>query len=253
MSGSESIQGSSVLHVLDPRIKLVSLMILAFSYSFVSTPLLLGVMGVATFLLWTASGLSASFILKKLKFPSLIIMALLLTLPFISGETILIDLGVISLKQEGLLSSIIIGTRFLCIITTALIILNSSHLLAYIKAMRAMGLPWIMADMALLVFRYLKVIKDDYTQMKTSMKLRGFDRHKLSFNNLRITAWLCGGLLVRGFERSDWIYRSMRLRGYGSQNSRDHDFRVKGSDGLAFGISIVIAAMLVFSELALRR
>ena len=253
MSGSEPFSQAGVLHRLDPRIKLMGLMILAFSYSYVSNPLLLGVMGVATFTLWTVSGLSASFILKKLKFPSLIIMALVLTLPFISGETILMDLGVITLKQEGLVSSMIIAARFLCIISTALIVFNTSPLLDCIKAMRAMKLPWILADMIFLVFRYLQVIGDDYKRMRTSMQARGFDGNRFSLQTLRTIAWLSGGLLVRSFERSDWIYRSMRIRGYGNRGDYKHDFKVGRIDLVSLAAVILLASGLVTFQLLLGR
>lgn len=249
MSGSAFTSRAAVLHRLDPRTKLVGLMILAFSYSYISNLLLLGVMGIATILLWTVSGLSASFVLKKLKFPSLIILALVATLPFISGETILMDLRVVTLKQEGLVSSIIIGTRFLCIISTALIVFNSTPVLDCIKAMRAMSIPWILADMIFLVFRYLQVIGDDYKRMRASMQLRGFDGNRFSFQTLRTIAWLSGGLLVRSFERSDWIYRSMRTRGYGNRNVYKHDFQAGRIDLISLAGVILLASGLVTFQL----
>lgn len=226
-------------------------MILAFSYSYLSNLMLLGVMGIATILLWTISGLSASFVLKKLKFPSLIIIGLVLSLPFISGETILMDLGVITLKQEGLVSAIIIGTRFLCIISTALIVFNTTPVLDYIKAMRAMKLPWILADMIFLVFRYLQVIGDDFKRMKASMQVRGFDGNRFSLQTLRTIAWLSGGLLVRSFERSDWIYRSMRTRGYGNRKVSNHDFQAGRIDLISLAGVILLASGLVIFQLLL--
>lgn len=226
-------------------------MILAFSYSYVSNPLLLGVMGVATILLWTTSRLSASFVLRKLRFPSLFVLTLVMSLPFISGETTLLDMGFIALKKEGLISSIIIASRFLCIITTALIVFNTSPLLEYIKAMRAMKLPWILTDMVFLVFRYLQVIGDDYKRMRASMQLRGFDGNRFSLQTLRTIAWLSGGLLVRSFERSDWIYRSMCLRGYGNRSVDKHDFQTGSIDLISLAGVILLASGLVIFQLLL--
>lgn len=247
MPAKELISRSSILHSFDPRIKLLSLIILAFTYSYVSKPVLLAAIVAVTFFLLAVSRLSPSFILGKLKLPSLIILALVITLPFVSGDTVLLSLGPVSLKQEGLSSSLLIGTRFFCIITTAMIIFNTSPLLDYIKAMRAMGLPWIMADMILLVFRYLQVIGDDYKRMKTSMKVRGFDGNRFNLQTLKTIAWLSGGLLVRSFERSDWIYRSMRIRGYGSKHTHRHDFQISKIDlAVSAGVILITLCLVVF-------
>lgn len=243
----------SLLHRLDPRIKLLSLVILAFTYSYVSRPVLLGTIVAVTLFLLALSRLSPSYILRKLKLPSFIILTLVITLPFVSGDIVLASLGPLSLKQEGLRSSILIGTRFFCIITTAMIIFNTSPLLDYIKSMRAMKLPWIMADMILLVFRYLQVIGDDYKRMKTSMKIRGFDGNRFNLQTLRTIAWLSGGLLVRSFERSDWIYRSMRIRGYGSKHIQGHDFQAGKTDLAVFAGVILLTGCLAFLEIVLER
>lgn len=222
-------------------------MILAFTYSYVSKPALLALIATATFFLLAVSRLPFSFILRKLKLPSFIIIALVITLPFVSGDTQLTSLGPLSLKQEGLHSSLLIGTRFFCIITTAMIIFNTSPLLDYIKAMRAMRLPWIMADMILLVFRYLQVIGDDYKRMRSSMKIRGFDGNRFNVQTLRTIAWLSGGLLVRSFERSDWIYRSMRIRGYGSRHTQGHDFQTGRIDlAVCAGVILFTICLALF-------
>ncbi len=253
MNCCEHYSGTSILHSLDPRLKLICLAMLAFTYSFLSSPVLLMAMILATFTLFMVSGLPGGFILARLKLPSFIILILVFTLPLISGDTVLFSLGPVSLKQEGLYSALLMAVRFFCIISTAMIILNTSPLLTYIKAVRAMGMPWIMADMAFLVFRYLQVIGDDYKRMKTSMKIRGFEGNRLSLGTLRTISWLTGGLLVRSLERSDWIYRSMRNRGYGSAGRSQHEFKAGRFDLAVSGAVIMTALCLAVLEIWLGR
>ncbi|MFN2267099.1 MAG: CbiQ family ECF transporter T component, partial [Desulfonatronovibrio sp.] len=85
MSFKDFISKTSLLQRLDPRIKLFCLIILAFTYSYVSKPVLLMIIVGATFFLLALSRLPFSFILGKLKLPSFIILALVITLPFVSG------------------------------------------------------------------------------------------------------------------------------------------------------------------------
>ena len=53
---------------------------------------------------------------------------------------------------------LLIATRFLCILTVGLVMFGTGSFLGTLKAMRALGLPAILTDMALLAFRYLHEI-----------------------------------------------------------------------------------------------
>jgi len=234
---------------MDPRFRLVGLFVLIFAFSFVSDFRLLAAMLAFTLILFFLSGLPARFILQKLKLPSLIILVLVLVLPFVSGQNILLDLGFISLKQEGLYASGLIAARFLCIITTVMIVLHTAPLLTHVQAMRAMGLPWIMADMALLVGRYLEVLGSDLKRMHTAMRLRGLNSSRPGLYVLRTRAWLCGSLLVRGLERADWVYRAMRLRGYGHSRAATSQFRATALDMAGLAAALMAAGTVMGLEI----
>lgn len=236
---------------LDPRFKLISLFILAFSFSFVSEPKLLPAMLVLTMAAFCLSGLPGSYILKRLKIPSIIVLALVFTLPVISGETPVASLGFLTITREGLAASALVAVRFLCIITLALIILGTTPVQTCVRAFQALRLPWIMADMALLVIRYIEVIGSDYRRMRTSMVLRGFSGQRTGIKTLKTMSWLIGSLVVRGVERSDRIYRAMRVRGYGNLSPGSHGFKATKLDILIFSAVIMLAALLVGLELHL--
>ncbi|WP_291320560.1 energy-coupling factor transporter transmembrane component T [Desulfonatronospira sp.] len=249
MSCNVPQSGSSVLHRMDPRCRLAGLFVLIFAYSYVSDLRLLGIMLLLTLMLFFLSGLPARFILQKLKLPSIIILVLVLSLPFVSGQNILLDLGFISLKQEGLHASGLIAARFLCIISTVMIVLHTAPLLTHVKAMRAMGLPWIMADMALLTGRYLEVLGCDLRRMQTAMRLRGLHVSRPGLYMLRTRAWLCGSLLVRGLERADWVYRAMRLRGYGQGRAANPKYRATALDLAVLTAALLAAGTVIGAEI----
>ncbi|WP_363330970.1 cobalt ECF transporter T component CbiQ [Desulfonatronospira sp.] len=249
MSCLATRSGSSFLHRMDPRCRLAGLFVLIFAYSFVSDFRLLGAILAFTLMLFFMSGLPIRFILQKLKLPSIIILVLVLILPFVSGQNILLDLGFISLKQEGLHAAGLIAARFLCIIITVMIVLHTAPLLTHVKAMRAMGLPWIMADMALLTGRYLEVLGSDLKRMQIAMRLRGLNASRPGLYMLRTRAWLCGSLLVRGLERADWVYRAMRLRGYGQSMAAPCEYRVTALDMAVLAASVLTAGTFTGLEI----
>ncbi|MFU8819859.1 MAG: cobalt ECF transporter T component CbiQ, partial [Desulfurivibrio sp.] len=199
----------------DPRSKLVGLLGLTLAFAMVADLRLVPLMLAVAMGLTAISGLSGRFIFRRLRYPSLLLLTLLVTMPLLVGETELLGWGVLALHREGLEAALLIGSRFLAIVLSALVLLNTSPPADNIKAMRALGLPWIMVDMALLVLRYLQVIGNDLGRMRTAMRSRGFNERRFSPAGLKNLAWLSGSLLLRSYERSDWIYRAMRLRGYG--------------------------------------
>lgn len=235
----------------DPRLKIIGLLLLAFTFSFVGQLFVLPVMAAATLAFVVLSGLPVRVLARKLRYPSLIILGLVLLLPVISGFTPLVQWGGLTVTAEGLNAALLIAVRFLCIVTLAAVFLGSTPLLVNIKAVQALGLPYIMADMALLVARYLEVFSRDLRQMRLAMKLRGHGDKVLSIQALKTMAWLTGSLIIRSYERSERVYMAMRLRGYGNIEAGVHPFKATRPDVLALAGICALAGLVVWLEITL--
>jgi cobalt/nickel transport system permease protein len=243
----------SPLHRWEPRCKLIGLLVLIFAFSFVKDLRLLLAMVVVTAIIYTVSGLPASFMLKRIRYPSLFLLAIVLILPFVSGQTIVMSIGPLDMRQEGLFSVLLIAIRFLSILTIGLILFGTAPFLTTIKAMRALGLPAILADMVLLSFRYLHEIGSDLRKMQISMKLRGLRRHRLGLRGLRIPAWLSGSILVRSYERSEWVYKAMILRGYGHAPHPRSELHIHTRDIIILTAFLLLAAGFVTGDILFGR
>ena len=217
----------SPLHRWDPRPKLIGLGALIFAFAFVETITLLPFMLLVTLSLFWLSRLSWGFLLNRLRYPGLFLVMVTILLPFLSGETVIWSWGPIALRVEGAVSALLIGCRFLCILTLSLTLLGCTPFLTLVKGLQSLGLPSILTDMMLLSYRYLGEISQDLHRMQQAMHLRGFgyrppgaersvsDRIRNSLRDLRRLASLTGTLLIRSYERSERVYQAMRLRGYG--------------------------------------
>jgi cobalt/nickel transport system permease protein len=212
----------SPIHAWEPRCKLIGLGALIFAFAFVEDMRLLPAMLAITGMLYGCSHLPLSFLLSRLRYPGFFLLGIILLLPFLSGTTIIWQWGMLSLRQEGCLAVILIVSRFLSIITLGLILLNTAPFLTTVRSMRSLGLPALLADMTLLTYRYLHEIADNLATMQTAMRLRGFGKQKSSglpflpnLRNLNLLASLAGTLIIRSYERSERLYKAMRLRGYG--------------------------------------
>lgn len=248
---SATNSGNSLLCSWDPRLKIVGLLALSFSFSFVSDLRILPVMVAVTIFFWAISSIPIRIILQKLRYPSLVILFLVFILPFAGGGTPLINLGFATMTQEGLASSLLIAARFYSILILAMVFLGTTHVLVNIRAIQALGLPYIMADMALLVVRYLEVLGQDLRRMHRSMLMRGHQNKKFSQKNLQTMAWLMGSLLLRSYERAEGVYKAMRLRGYGQTEGRSMEFSATFLDVMGLVAVIGVTTCLVWLETTL--
>lgn len=228
----------------DPRFRIVALLVLAFAISSVGSPrpLPLAVAIVAVFV--ALSGVAPRRLLARLRYPSLVVLALVAMLPFLTGTTPAGTIGPLTLTAEGLEASLLVAVRFYCIVTLALVLLGAAPLLVNIRALRALGVPDIIADMALLTVRHIEVHREDMRHMRNAMRLRGHDPARLSWRNLRTLSWLTGSLLLRSHERSDRVYKAMRLRGYGCEDHVSAEFRAGPRDVAALAACCGAAALL---------
>jgi cobalt/nickel transport system permease protein len=229
-------------------------MALIFAFSFVRDLRLLPAMLFVTAVLYAASLLPLPYLLARLRAPGAFLLIMAVVLPFLSGPTALYQLGPLTLRLEGCLELVRILVKFVSILTVGVVLFSSGPFLTTIKAMRALGLPAILADMTLLAYRYLFEIGGDLNRMQTATRLRGFGGHRLNARGLAILASLAGSILVRSYERSDRVYHAMMLRGYGQAPDGVLDeFQQGASDVILTVAALLVAAGFVVGELLLRQ
>lgn len=243
-------QLQSPVHSWTPRWKLISLVGLMFAFASVQQrSLLLPMLGV-TILLYGLSQLPLAFLGQRLRYPGLFILAVVIILPLASGDTVLWQWGWLTIRQQGVEAMTLVVCRFLSILTIGFILLGTTPFLTIIKAMRSLGLPIILTDMTLLSYRYLYEIADTLATMQQSMRLRGFGRQRqrwlwLDWSMLGQLATLTGTLLIRSYERSERIYKAMRLRGYGSRVGSATQNDRQSIDTTSLVLTIIILSIAI--------
>ncbi|EDX83870.1 cobalt ABC transporter, permease protein CbiQ [Synechococcus sp. PCC 7335] len=249
------VSGRSRLHSWTPRLKLVSLGLLMFAFAAIrGLPLVLPML-CFTAILYFLSELPFSFLLKRLRYPGLFILMVVLVLPFSSGETILWQWGALALRQEGVEAMVLIVGRFLSILTLGFVLLGTTPFVTLLRALRSLGLPNLIADMTLLTYRYLFETAEMLSTMQRSMRLRGFGqqrrRFRLQRQDLQRLAGLLGTLLIRSYERSERVYKAMQLRGYGQLKQPVLKASVDSSSVLLTGLCIIAALSFVVADFSL--
>lgn len=250
---------NSPLHRWDPRPKLVGLFALIFAFAMVESWILLPWMILITTSFYALSQLPLDYWLSRVRYPGMFLVMVIFFLPFLSGETVIWQWGILSLKQEGCMAALLISCRFLCILTLSLILLGTTPFLSLVKALRSLGLPATLSDMMLLTYRYLHDIGQDLHTMQRAMQLRGFQSERpgsgFSWAHWSRYASLVGTLLIRSYEQSERVYQAMRLRGYGrlpipDATSKDRSALMQ-ADAVYLIAVLTLAAGFILVQLAL--
>ncbi|MBE9146052.1 cobalt ECF transporter T component CbiQ [Planktothrix mougeotii] len=244
---------NSPVHRWDVRAKIIGLLVLMFAFASVEDLRLVPVILTITVLFYSLSQLPLEFLLRRLTYPGFFLVGVVGLLPFLSGNTIIWQGGIITIRQEGCLAVLLIASRFLAIFTLGLVLLGTSSFLTLIKGLRSLGLSPILTDIMLISYRYLFELGHQFQKMQRATQLRGFQPRNISRRNLQIYAALTGSLLIRSYQQSQQVYKAMQLRGYGAptQLRTPKKVTLDGYSAIALLLTLLIASSLIGFELFL--
>lgn len=202
----------------DVRLRLLAAAGLGFAGASIDEPLLVPAMlALAVAVAW-AAGMGWSALARALRLPGLVVLLLVAILPFAGGETVVWQVGPFFVHREGLAAATLVGGRALAIVILVVALLGQLPAGRLFAGMRALGMPALMVDIAMLMQRYLAEIGRDLSAMRLAMRLRG-QPWRLRLAVLRSLGWALAALLLRSHERAERIWMAMRLRGHGTSTS----------------------------------
>ncbi|MFW6114103.1 MAG: cobalt ECF transporter T component CbiQ, partial [Actinomycetota bacterium] len=219
---------------------------LVFAFAAVREIWLVPLMLAITLIVFILSSLPVSYLASRLKLPGFFLLVMALIIPFFSGETVLVSLGPLSLKQEGSATMFLIAVKFFCIITVATVLFASANISVLAGAMRNMGMPSLLADMLLFTHRYIYQLAEDIQRARTASRLRG--ARLRSVRSTRTTAYIVGSLLVRSHDQAERVLQAMTLRGYGNREAVARKTKPRTGDLLAFASCAALAAGLMLLQ-----
>src|SRR5262249_2035450 len=117
-----------------------------------------------------------------------------------------------------------------------------------LKATHALYAPGIGVHLALLTFRYIFLLADEFIRLRTALRVRAF-RNRANFHSYRTAAHAAGTLLVRGHERAEQVSHAMRCRGFDGVFRSLGEFRTRPWDVIGFVLIISSAAAILIVDI----
>lgn len=251
------LPGTSILHRLDPRSKLLSMiifiLILFWANNLVTNVLLFLFVGFLVLI----SQIPLGFFLKGIRsMVFLIAFTTLFQLFFIKGGATLFQLGFLQVSQQGLVQAGIIFSRFLLLIIVSTLLTLTTMPLSLADAVESLLKPLtifkvpvheigLMLSMSL---RFVPTLMDDTVRIMNAQKARGVDFGEGNFlQRIRSIIPILIPLFASSFNRALALATAMEARGYQGSHGRSRYRQLKWGlkDSLALG-SLVFLGMLLF-------
>ncbi len=234
---------TSPMHRFDPRAKVLSIAVLILSIALLDH---IGVLLIGFFIVMimvSFSNIPLWFVLKRMRWVALFMLAVLVILPFtVPGKT-LFTVGPFVVSREGTTRAGIIIIRAFSIVLLIFPMLATMKFVTFIETLGRYGVPDKLVQMIALTYRYIFVLLNEIKRTIRSVEARGYWKRK-NIAHLRTTGNMIGTLLVRSYERSEKVYSAMVSRGYGGRMRTLKRFRMRLSDWL-MAILVILAAVLL--------
>jgi cobalt/nickel transport system permease protein len=236
-------EGGSILHRLDPRVKLCLALLYAFLIAFSESiavscsALALGIMLIA------AARLKVKLVLARLRMLFLFILLLWITFPLSMPGTAVYTIGRLSISLEGLQRALNVSLKSTAIVLLVMSLLGTSTVFSLVHALSHFRVPKKLLYLFFLSYRYIYVIGVEYRRLRDAMRVRAF-KPRTDIHTYRSYGYLIGMLLIRSFERSERIYHAMLCRGFqGRFYLLDHFHMHRRDLAFLLGMSLTLIGM----------
>lgn len=251
-------QGTSLIHRLDPRVKVV--LALLFIVSNVLLPdgawIAFGVAWLVLLVCNRAAHFSIGYLFKR----SLIALPFALaavTVIFVQPGTPLASWSwgsrTITISDAGVIRFASIVIRSWLSVQAAILLTATTQFPDLMHALRHLRVPAILIAIISFMYRYLFVLVDEAMRLlrareARSARLVADGKHGGTvFWRARVTGSMVGQLFVRSFERSDKVYNAMLARGYRGQLLTMNPHVMQQPDWLflALGVGLIVALQVI--------
>ncbi|WP_425445954.1 energy-coupling factor transporter transmembrane component T family protein [Dethiothermospora halolimnae] len=243
--------GDTVVHKLDPRMKIIVTFIFIISLFFIND--FLPYLFIVTFMVTTIllSKIPIKYIFKGLKPIMIIILITFVINLFVTDGKTLLEIGPVDITEEGLYKAVFMALRLVFLITgTSLLTLTTSpisltdgieHLL---NPFKRIGVPaHELAMMMTIALRFIPTLLEETDKIMKAQMARGADFESGNIlNRAKSLVPLLVPLFVSAFRRADELAMAMEARCYrgGENRTRMKQLKLEKRDYISLGVALIL-------------
>ena len=246
--------GNSIVHRLDPRTKLIMLVVYIVALFSAASWISYGVCFAFLAVCIAISTIPLKSILKGMK-PLIMILVFtgLLNLFFTAGETVLVKFWVITITLEGVVRAIFMTVRILMLITCTFLLTYTTSPIALTDGLESLMSPLKvikvpvheLSMMMCIALRFIPTLIEETDKIMCAQKARGADFESGNLmERVKALVPILVPLFISAFRRADELATAMECRCYhgGEGRTKMKLLRYTQWDLKAFGIGVLLLA-----------
>lgn len=255
--------GASVIHSLDPRVKLLGTLAYIVTLFFIRNSLLFILPLAIILLLYKLSKVPISYIFKGLSPFIILLIFTFIIRGFFTNGTPIFSLWGITLTKQGLNQAVKLMARIVLMIMCASLLTYTTTpnnlaqgLAKSFNFLEKFHVP--VADMAVMIeitFRFIPIMIEEANVIMDAQTARGVDFHSGSiFKRMKNVMMIVIPLFISSIKRSDDLAMAMESRGFRDSNHRSHLHVLVYSkrDHISYGIIGFYALVIILMVLIFR-
>ena len=215
--------GNSIIHRLDPRIRIavatVYSVIVALSSHFTALATAVAV----SLVLIMLAGLSLREVVKRIIIVNSFILLLWFVLPLTFQGPVAFTMGPLGVYRPGIIMSAQITLKSNAILLALITLTATMPFSTLSAALNRLYVPDKIVHLLLMMYRYVFVIEQEYHRLIRAIRIRGF-RPGTNLHTYKTYAYIVGMLFVRSALRADRVYNAMLCRGFKRKFYCLHEF-----------------------------
>lgn len=237
--------GDSIMHRLDPRLRVVTATVFSFAValSFRFAALIPAVAAAAA--LVCLGRLETKAIAARMAVINGFVLLLWVILPLTFPGEVLAAWGPLKIYRPGIVLSAQITLKSNAIFLALIALIATMPFASLGYSLNRLGLPDKLVFLMLMSYRYVFVIEQEFHRLMRAAKMRGF-RPATNRHTYQTYAYMVGMLFVRSAERADRVYRAMRCRGFKNKFYCLREFRISAADGVFAALAGVLLTGLIY-------
>ena len=256
--------GNSFVHRLDPRTKLVMMIVYIIALFMANGIVSYGIMLLFLVASIAVSRIPAKAFLRGMR-PLLFILVFTagLNLFLTPGETVLVHVWIITITLEGVVRAAFMLARILMLITCTFLLTYTTSPIALTDGLESLLSPLKkikvpvheLAMMMCIALRFIPTLIEETDKIMSAQKARGanFETGKLT-DRVKALVPILVPLFISAFRRADELATAMECRCYhgGEGRTKMKLLRYKLPDFQAFGVgALLVAVVIVLGQFAL--
>lgn len=235
--------GRSLIHGIDPRVRLVAAAGSALCLApLTSREAALAGLGMGALLLLLSRPPWRALWRRLLAVNAFLLFLCLLT-PFSVAGMAAAHLGPLSVTREGLELSLLFWLKSNALVLFFLTLVATIPVPVTGYALQRLHCPAKLVFLLLFAGRYIHDVAEEWRTLLTAARLRGF-RARTNAHTYRTLASLLGLLLLRGYDRARRVHEAMLLRGFRQRFACVTPFRARPRDAV-FALALLLGMTLL--------